>query len=117
MGELFTTSVMGSCDFVGDKTEKTEFGPNDVYDWSAGLDEADDSNLYFAPEQGNVVFGSAIDGWAFSLDTFAKIYCDKLGFSESVLRKTLWGDYYINMKAKKILRGCLLYTSPSPRDS
>merc|ERR1719187_200100 len=108
MGELFTTSVMGSCDFVGDKTEKTEFGPNDVYDWSAGLDEADDSNLYFAPEQGNVVFGSAIDGWAFSLDTFANIYCNKLGFSESVLRKTLWGDYYINMKAKKILRGASL---------
>lgn len=36
-----------------------------LYDWSAGLEEADDSNLYFSPEQGNVVFASAIDGWGF----------------------------------------------------
>lgn len=36
-----------------------------VYDWSTGLDDIDDSNLYFSPEQGNVVFSSAIDGWAF----------------------------------------------------
>lgn len=36
-----------------------------VYDWSAGLEETDDSHLYFSPDQGNVVFASAIDGWGF----------------------------------------------------
>ena len=36
-----------------------------VYDWSAGLDERDDSSLYFYPDQGNIVFASAIDGWGF----------------------------------------------------
>lgn len=36
-----------------------------VYDWSAGLEDADDSHLYFSPDQGNVVFASAIDGWGF----------------------------------------------------
>ena len=36
-----------------------------VYDWSAGLDEKDDSSLYFYPDQGNIVFASAIDGWGF----------------------------------------------------
>lgn len=36
-----------------------------VYDWSTGLEDADDSQLYFSPEQGNVVFTSAIDGWGF----------------------------------------------------
>jgi ribosome assembly protein 1 len=36
-----------------------------VYDWSTGLEDTDDSHLYFSPEQGNVVFTSAIDGWGF----------------------------------------------------
>ena len=36
-----------------------------VYDWSAGLDERDDSALYFYPDQGNIVFAAAIDGWGF----------------------------------------------------
>jgi len=109
MGELYTVGVMeslgGSKGVENDLEEKTEFGADDVYDWSTGLGDKDDSKIYFAPEAGNVVFASAIDGWAFSLETFAQIFSSKLGFSESVLRKTLWGDYYINLKAKKILRG------------
>ena len=36
-----------------------------IDDWSSGLDEVDDSSLYFSPELGNVVFASAIDGWGF----------------------------------------------------
>lgn len=36
-----------------------------VYDWSVGLEEVDDSSLYFSPELGNVVFASALDGWGF----------------------------------------------------
>ncbi|XP_045680995.1 elongation factor-like GTPase 1 [Phyllostomus hastatus] len=76
-----------------------------VYDWSAGLEHTDDSHLYFAPEQGNVVFASAIDGWGFGIEHFAKIYSQKIGIKKEVLLKTLWGDYYINMKAKKIMKG------------
>ena len=41
------------------------FFKSQVFDWSSGLDDADDENLYFTPENGNVVFASAIDGWAF----------------------------------------------------
>ena len=52
-----------------------------------------------------MVFGSASDGWAFSLETFSHLYAKKLNFNPSVLRKTLWGDYYINVKEKKILKG------------
>jgi ribosome assembly protein 1 len=33
--------------------------------WSSGLEEEDDSSLYFSPDLGNVVFASAIDGWGF----------------------------------------------------
>lgn len=36
-----------------------------MYDWSVGLEETDDSALYFSPELGNVVFASALDGWGF----------------------------------------------------
>lgn len=54
---------------------------------------------------GNVIFASASDGWAFSLETFVEIYTKKLNFSKTVLRKTLWGDYYMNVKEKKILTG------------
>ena len=70
-----------------------------------GLDEADDSDLYFSPERGNVLFASAYDGWAFDLPTFAEIYAKRFGFSEKALCKTLWGDYFINSKTKEIVKG------------
>lgn len=28
-------------------------------------EEGDDSNIYFSPDQGNVIFASALDGWGF----------------------------------------------------
>ncbi|GES89533.1 P-loop containing nucleoside triphosphate hydrolase protein [Rhizophagus clarus] len=43
--------------------EQTEVN-NDVAELS--LEDHDDSNIYFTPDSGNVVFASAIDGWAFS---------------------------------------------------
>ncbi|KAG7194696.1 Cytoplasmic GTPase/eEF2-like protein (ribosomal biogenesis) [Scheffersomyces spartinae] len=67
--------------------------------------EKDDEHIYFAPERNNVIFASAIDGWAFSINTFARLYQAKLGFSQSVLTKTLWGDFYLDMKNRKILPG------------
>ena len=70
-----------------------------------GLDDADDSDLYFSPERGNVLFASAYDGWAFDLPTFAEIYAKRFGFSEKALCKTLWGDYFINSKTKEIVKG------------
>uniref|UniRef100_A0A3B4UIW6 Elongation factor-like 1 n=1 Tax=Seriola dumerili TaxID=41447 RepID=A0A3B4UIW6_SERDU len=76
-----------------------------VYDWSAGLEEADDSHLYFSPDQGNVVFASAIDGWGFSIQQFAHIYSQRMGIKAEVLLRTLWGDFYLNAKAKKIMKG------------
>ncbi|KAK7679499.1 hypothetical protein QCA50_017400 [Cerrena zonata] len=65
--------------------------------------EKSDKDLYFTPELNNVIFASAVDGWAFSINTFAKIYLAKLGFSHAVLSKTLWGDFYLDMKNKKII--------------
>lgn len=59
---------------------------------------------YFSPELGNVVFSSAIDGWAFRLINFARIFSAKFGINENVLNKTLWGDYYLQSKTKRIIR-------------
>ena len=102
MAEMFTEDVLAKNSQVNTK-EVADLG--DVFDWSSGLEEADDSNLYFSPEQGNVVFCSAYDGWAFSIKTFASLYSSKLGFSETALKKTLWGDYFVNKKTKKFCRG------------
>lgn len=68
-GSLFTSKVLEQRaekdkEEVKEKESETLSG-DQVYDWSAGLEEADDSNLYFSPDQGNVVFASAIDGWGF----------------------------------------------------
>ena len=59
---------------------------------------------YFSPEQGNVVFASAIDGWAFRIGDFARLFSKKFGISEEVLRRTLWGDYFLHAKTKRIVR-------------
>ncbi|OGM48859.1 ribosome assembly protein 1 [Aspergillus bombycis] len=65
--------------------------------------ERDDEDLYFAPEKNNVIFGSAVDGWAFTIRQFAAIYEKKLGIKRAVLEKVLWGDYYLDPKTKRVL--------------
>ncbi|XP_071558659.1 elongation factor-like GTPase 1 [Temnothorax nylanderi] len=107
MGELFASDVMERDEDREETTAATSSKVNerDLADWQSGLEELDDSNLYFCPEQGNVLFTSAIDGWGFGIKEFAKIYSNKLGFSDKVLRKTLWGDFYINSKTKRIMKG------------
>ncbi|XP_065403664.1 elongation factor-like GTPase 1 [Macaca fascicularis] len=39
------------------------------------------------------------------IEHFARIYSQKIGIKKEVLMKTSWGDYYVNMKAKKIMKG------------
>uniref|UniRef100_A0A2K5JJX0 Elongation factor-like GTPase 1 n=1 Tax=Colobus angolensis palliatus TaxID=336983 RepID=A0A2K5JJX0_COLAP len=106
-GTLFTSKVLEE---RAERETESQVNPHSeqgeqVYDWSTGLEDTDDSQLYFSPEQGNVVFTSAIDGWGFGIEHFARIYSQKIGIRKEVLMKTLWGDYYINMKAKKIMKG------------
>lgn len=69
-GTLFTSRVLEER-AEKEKEEEEEqkdsepLSGDQLYDWSAGLEETDDSHLYFSPDQGNVVFASAIDGWGF----------------------------------------------------
>ena len=68
---LFTTEILGksSVKAVPEKDTKAKLITDDtavsIDDWSSGLEETDDSTLYFSPDLGNVVFSSAIDGWGF----------------------------------------------------
>lgn len=67
------------------------------------FEERDDEDLYFAPEKNNVIFGSAVDGWAFTVRQFAALYEKKLGIKRSALEKVLWGNFYLDPKTKKVL--------------
>uniref|UniRef100_A0A023F2G3 Ribosome assembly protein 1 n=1 Tax=Triatoma infestans TaxID=30076 RepID=A0A023F2G3_TRIIF len=101
MGELFATDVL--CRSEKETVKESE--TSGLYDWGDGLDKADDSTLYFSPNQGNVIFASAIDGWGFSVNDFATLYSKKLGLNEDNLKRTLWGDFYYNAKTKRIMKG------------
>ncbi|KAG4431426.1 hypothetical protein IFR05_013095 [Cadophora sp. M221] len=67
------------------------------------FEEKDDEDIYFAPEKNNVIFSSAIDGWAFTVRQFASLYEKKLGIKRTAMEKVLWGDFYLDPKTKKVL--------------
>ncbi|KAJ3333923.1 Cytoplasmic GTPase/eEF2-like protein (ribosomal biogenesis) [Blyttiomyces sp. JEL0837] len=73
----------------------------DTTDWH--LEDRDDSEFYFSPEKGNVLFSSAYDGWAFRTAQFARIYASKLGVSQKALNQVMWGDYYLDPKTKRAI--------------
>ena len=58
-------------------------------------------HLELDPTEGNVCFGSALFGWAFSLRTFARKLCKHFHMEEKELMKKLWGDNYYDAKAKE----------------
>ncbi|KAF8473989.1 ribosome biogenesis protein Ria1 [Kalaharituber pfeilii] len=86
-------------------TRKAQDANTDIGPDAEGVmfEEKDDEDIYFAPEKGNVIFSSAIDGWAFTVKQFASIYERKLGFKNSILEKVLWGDFYLDPKTKRVL--------------
>jgi len=52
------------------------------------------------PEKGTVAFGSALLGWAFTVNEFARMYSKKFGLDENLLVKKLWGDHYFDPETK-----------------
>ncbi|CAI5727983.1 unnamed protein product [Hyaloperonospora brassicae] len=65
--------------------------------------EQRENEVLFSPSNGNVIFASAIDGWAFGIGYFAVLYAKKLGLPVHKVRHALWGDFYYNGKTKKIV--------------
>ncbi|KAJ5370631.1 Ribosome assembly protein 1 [Penicillium cataractarum] len=88
-----------------DKTKNKSLEDESVQSVSdfAEFEERDDEDLYFAPEKNNVIFCSAVDGWAFTIRQFAAIYEKKLGIKRTILEKVLWGDFYLDPKTKRVL--------------
>ena len=86
------------------KESVTEDSESVVTNGTAGdFEEKDDEDLYFAPEKNNVIFSSAVDGWAFTVRQFASLYEKKLGIKRPVLEKVLWGDFYLEPKTRRVL--------------
>lgn len=88
VGNIFACHVLGAEDTSSTNQE-------------SALEQADDSTLYFNPSSGNVVFGSAQDGWGFSTIVFAKMFASRLNLTVEALNEAMWGDFYFNSKQKR----------------
>ncbi|XP_074650493.1 translation elongation factor 2-like [Tubulanus polymorphus] len=53
------------------------------------------------PMNGTVGFGSALQGWAFTLRNFAQMYSVKFKIPVEIMMKYLWGDNWYYYKSKK----------------
>lgn len=94
VGATFASSVLADED-----TSK-------VTNQESALESADDSALYFDPAKGNVIFGSAADGWGFDPCLyFADLYAQRLELMVEDLRAHMWGDFFYNTKKKRIDKG------------
>ncbi|GLD92420.1 hypothetical protein PINS_up000953 [Pythium insidiosum] len=91
--------------------EETEAEPEAKHEHEHELEDDSITNevaaleqqLLFSPANGNVLFASAVDGWAFNIGFFAHVYAKRLELPFRVVRQALWGDYYYNAKTKKIV--------------
>ena len=62
----------------------------------------------FSPAAGNVIFASALDGWAFRVDQWASMLTRRgaglPGVTPRQLRRTLWGEYAYSAKTQKVTK-------------
>merc|ERR1719420_1615032 len=61
-------------------------------------------DIQLDPSFGTVAFGSGLHQWAFTLQTFAKIYGKKFGIENDKMMKRLWGDNFFgkNKEGKNV---------------
>lgn len=53
------------------------------------------------PEKGNVAFSAGLQGWAFTLNKFARMYAKKFGVDQAKMKQRLWGESFFDAEAKK----------------
>lgn len=58
-----------------------------------------DTQVY--PDKGTVCFAAGLHNWAFTLNTFAKIYAAKFGVSRDKMMERLWGNNFFDPATKK----------------
>lgn len=68
--------------------------------YAVDVDERAEAALHFDPARGNVVFASAYDGWACTVDDFAALAAKKTGLPRHTLRRALWGEYCIHPQVR-----------------
>ena len=58
--------------------------------------------LVSATRRGTVCFGSALYGWSFTLESFARLYAERRGVEMDTKKfaKRLWGDSYFHADAR-----------------
>lgn len=106
-GELFLSEALEMDDVQANAASRRDIlqerlstsEPED-FDW-----DRIDETMYFEPSLETVIFASAMDGWGFTVADFVKLYSEKTGIKSEVLTKTLWGDYFIDAKSKRIRLG------------
>jgi len=62
------------------------------------------------PEKGNVAFSAGLQGWAFTLNKFARMYAKKFGVDQDKMKQRLWGDNYFDAESKKWVQKSLSST-------
>lgn len=66
-----------------------------------------ENDALFSPETGNVIFASGLDGWAFTTQDIAELFCSILKEESESINIKLWNfDYYVDSN-KKILSGAV----------
>jgi len=58
-------------------------------------------DLTVYPEKGTVAFSAGLQGWAFTLNQFARMYASKFGIDKEKMAQRLWGDHYFDPDTKK----------------
>ena len=53
------------------------------------------------PDRGNVAFAAGLQGWAFTLSQFAKMYAAKFKVDVKKMQTRLWGDMFFDKEGKK----------------
>jgi len=53
------------------------------------------------PDKGTVAFSAGLQGWAFTLTKFARMYAAKFGVDREKMATRLWGDQYFDAEGKK----------------
>ena len=58
----------------------------------------------FSPDNGNMIFASALDCWGFGASKFVNMWANKLGLNRSILNKYIFEDYALQVTTKKIVK-------------
>ncbi|KAL9645348.1 hypothetical protein ABK040_002547 [Willaertia magna] len=64
-------------------------------------DETVFKDFKISPELDNVIFGSVLYNFGFTLKSFTKLYAKKFGLDEEKIKKKFWGNYTFDAKNKK----------------